>query len=469
MSKGIFPPKTAIITFGDSRDRVYERRYAIVVDQLGKISSSLKDHVEITLSESIRKVEDIARVLSMPQLQKAESVILHIPTWVLPNVVVMTANQIKRPLLVITNDLRDSAGMVGMLASAGGLDQVGLSHRRLVGDGLNSKIAKGLIAFCRAASVVARLKGKTYGLFGGRSLGMYTAIADPAQWQRQFGIDIEHIDQLEIIKRAEAVSEERIQKHLNWLETNIGLIEYDDKQRFTPVHLKKQIACYLATKDLIEENNFDFVGLKCQTELSDGYVLQCLSAALINDPYDADGSKKPIPLACEADCDGALTMMILHLLTQGQPTTLMDVKLFDTNPPLFAFGNCGGMATWFAANSDKPEENLAKVHLRPHIYGEAGGGATQYVAAPGEVTLARLCRKNGKYWMAIFSGEAVKREREDLRTVVWPWPYMFISAKIDVDDFLNTYGSNHMHVAKGNLVDELVMICGLLDIEAKVY
>ena len=109
------------------------------------------------------------------------------------------------------------------------------------------------------------------------------------------------------------------------------------------------------------------------------------------------------------------------------------------------------------------------MHLRPHIYGEAGGGATQYVAAPGEVTLARLCRKNGKYWMAIFTGEAIKREREDLREVVWPWAYMFISTKINIDDFLGTFGSNHMHVAKGNLVDELVQICSLLEIEAKVY
>ena len=71
--------------------------------------------------------------------------------------------------------------------------------------------------------------------------------------------------------------------------------------------------------------------------------------------------------------------------------------------------------------------------------------------------------------MAIFLGEIVKRERESLREVVWPWPYMFVSAEIDIDDFLNTFASNHMHVAKGNLVEELKQICHLLAIEAKIY
>ena len=57
------------------------------------------------------------------------------------------------------------------------------------------------MAFLRAASAVNRLRGKTYGLFGGRSMGMYTAVPALDQWRREFGVDIEHIDQWEIVRR----------------------------------------------------------------------------------------------------------------------------------------------------------------------------------------------------------------------------------------------------------------------------
>lgn len=467
-TKLTMPPRTAVITFEDSREMVYQRRHGLVMEELSKILSALESRVEVTLNTSIREVDDIAKVLAMPGFLQSESVILHIPTWVLPNLVVMTANQVSRPLLVITNERLDSAGIVGMLASAGGLDEVGLQHKRLVGEGSNPVIAEKLVQFCRAASVVRRLRGTSFGLIGGRSLGMYSATADTAQWQRQFGVDIEHFDQLEIVRRAEAADPERVKIHLKWLQDRVGLIEFNDNS-FTPAHLEKQIRCYIGAKDLIAERKIDFAGIKCQTELSDGYVLQCLSAALLNDPYDAEGIKNPVPVACESDCDGALTMMLIHLLTQGQPTALMDIKLYDRAAGLFSFSNCGGMATWMAARSDVPENNLQHVHMRAHIFGAAGGGTTQYVSAPGQVTLARICRNNGRYWMGIVSGEAVRMDRETLRRVVWPWPHMFVSTHIDLDEFFNSFASNHMHVAYGDYAKELVEIASLLGMDAKVY
>ena len=43
------------------------------------------------------------------------------------------------------------------------------------------------------------------GLFGGRSLGIDTGTFDPMQWRSQFGVDVTHIDQLEIVRRADLV------------------------------------------------------------------------------------------------------------------------------------------------------------------------------------------------------------------------------------------------------------------------
>ena len=60
------------------------------------------------------------------------------------------------------------------------------------------------------------------------------------------------------------------------------------------------------------EKNYSFMGVKCQQDMSDHFVLQCLGVALLNNDYDADGDKKPVPTSCECDSDGALTMFLLN-------------------------------------------------------------------------------------------------------------------------------------------------------------
>jgi len=80
------------------------------------------------------------------------------------------------------------------------------------------------LTFCRAAHVVNTLKGQTFGLFGGRSFGMNTATAVPLQWQKIFGVDVEHIDQLEIIRGASQVSHNKVETAFKWLTKNVGRI-----------------------------------------------------------------------------------------------------------------------------------------------------------------------------------------------------------------------------------------------------
>lgn len=38
-------------------------------------------------------------------------------------------------------------------------------------------------------------------------MGMYHATVDPRQWQAEFGVDIEHVDQFDIVRCAQIVEE----------------------------------------------------------------------------------------------------------------------------------------------------------------------------------------------------------------------------------------------------------------------
>ena len=140
-------------------------------------------------------------------------------------------------------------------------------------------MAMKLLPFIRAASAVSQLKGQVFGMFGGRSLGIDTGSIDPMQWRKQFGVDVEHFDQLEIIRRAEMIGGEPEKKIVSWLEEKSASVHYDDA-KLTQEKLGFQSRCYLATRQIIDEFDLDFVAIKCMPDLTNHYIPQCISAAL---------------------------------------------------------------------------------------------------------------------------------------------------------------------------------------------
>lgn len=281
---------------------------------------------------------------------------------------------------------------------------------------------------------------------------------------RVFGVDVEHVGEVEIIRRASEMSDEEVKPGVEWLEQKCKGIFYDGES-LTKDTLTFQLKCYLATKELSKEHSLDFVGVKCHYDLSEHYVTQCMSCALFNDPYDWTGPKEPIPFACEADSDGALTMQILRLLT-GQPTLLTDIRHFDRETGLYVFCNCGAQATWLANRSANADENLAKVSLYPTISKyRAGGAHLQFVAAPGQVTFARLFRTPERYEMAIFRGELVSMPLEVLKRTCWEWPHAFAQIPIEPENLFGSYHANHTHFVYGDWQSELVKLCDLLGIK----
>lgn len=147
----------------------------------------------------------------------------------------------------------------------------------MAGDVKEREVLEKIVTFACCAKVVNRLNGQKYGLLGGRSLGMYSSTVSMQDWQEKFGIDVEHIDQLEIVRRAEEVDEEQVEKAFAWLTEHVGKIQYNGTS-FTPEKLKTQIRHYEATKKIIEENQLDFIGVKCHYEMSRHYCTECLSA-----------------------------------------------------------------------------------------------------------------------------------------------------------------------------------------------
>jgi L-fucose isomerase len=359
-----------------------------------------------------------------------------------------------------------------MLAAAGTLDQLNRRHTRVWGQIEDPPVLAKVMSFVRSAGALALLRGQTYGLFGGRPLGMYTAVANLDEWQKLFGIDVEHIEQQDIVESASHVDAQRVEHALEWLEQHVGSIRYDGKA-LTPEKLKLQIRSYYAYREIIASRRLDFVGTKAHGDLTDHFVTVDVAEAFLNDPYDWDGPHEPIVAATEADMDGALTMQIFKLLAH-KPVLFADVRHYDRSDDVWYLSNSGTHATYFAGASDDPVVNLKNVTFYPEVsYYPAGGASVHHFAAPGRVTLARLARKNGQYRMAIVPGEFVEFPREISlakgATCTPEWPIAFTRLQCTADDFLATYPCNHIHGCYGDLEKELLQIAALLGIEARVY
>ena len=462
--------KIGILGFSDGEPEVHEQLKDFVQAQLETISATLKNTGQVEVIEGNKLINSVssAKEEALKLLSKdVDGVIFSYGVFSFPNFSAVAANNISKPILLAANLNPDWPGMVAMLASGGALHHLGIEHFRVAGDVKEKAVLDKILTFCRCAKVVSRLNGSTYGLVGGRSLGMYSATVSMQHWQDKFGIDIEHIDQSEIVRIAETIPDSQVEKAFKWLNDNIGKIVYDGN-RLTEEKLKTQIRHYEATKKIATDRNLDFIGVKCHYEMSRNYCTQCLSAAFINDPYDWDGPKDPMVFACEADSDAALTMQILKLLT-GSPVAFMDVRHYDPDYKVMVFCNCGSQSTYYAGLSDNPKENLKNVTLYPCLEIYSGGGAhVNFMTKAGVATIARLNRYRDDYRMTIIPVEFVEVPKEKMAETTKEWPHVFAKLPFDYRIFLEKFDSNHCHGVYGDHTEELKIICKMLGIKIEL-
>jgi len=343
-------PLIALATVIETREDFRRMRLNYVREELTALGW-LRESAAVLESEPLGGAEQTRAFARKAREAEAQALIVHVPVWTDPILTIKLHNLLELPLLLLGNGRPETSSTVGLLGAGGALGQIGIPHQRVF-DHRAPVEQRRVLAFIRAAVAAGALKGQTLGMFGGRSLGIATASADPAQWQQLFGIDIEPRDQLEIIESAGRLPADEVQRHMQWLCERVGEVRYGGS--FTRAGLERQLRSYLATRQLAVREGFDFVGVKCQPELSDGYASQCVSHLLMNSLADADGDKPSIVHACEADADGALSMQILKHLSGGRPTALLDIRCREADDGVWTLANCGAIPSTFAATQEDP-------------------------------------------------------------------------------------------------------------------
>jgi L-fucose isomerase-like protein len=154
----------------------------------------------------------------------------------------------------------------------------------------------------------------------------------------------------------------------------------------------------------------------------------------------------------------------------GTPVLFANVRHYHADRDVWDLCNSGQHATWFAARSDDPAENMRHVHLYPEeFFFPAGGAAVHHLAAEGDFTFARLTRHDGHYRMHVLRGSFVRFDdetNEDLmRQSTYAWPHAFAKMDAEAEEILSRYGSNHIHAIPGDHVEELRVVCDILGMD----
>lgn len=453
-------PKAGFIVFGVHKDGLKDPMGTPFIDDsiIEKSKLALKNQgVEMAEHDVViaSKAEAKAALKKMKNDDGVDCVILFSGTWVWSAHLIGAIRDFAasgKAILLWTHPGSQGWRPVGGLVMHGALLEVGIPHKFVYGSSDDPEEIRQIVSYCKAASMKSFLNMSTIGTFGGRGMGQTCGAADPSQWMRIFGIDIDSRDTAELIKRAESISKDKIQALEPRLRQLFGKIPEND------IVNERSIRLYLALKEIVSEEGFDFYTIQSFPGLGDNYAATCFAQSMMLE----DG----IGASTLGDFNTALTVLLLTKLSRERvyygdlqhiDKAGNEIKIIGDGaiPPSLA-GKVGPAG--FAEHGIPTE-------------GEAGGLSVQLVCKAGEGVLARLGRVNGEFRMVItrctiFEPPADQIEARRNECGIPFWPHGFITVHCNIDTLIKNWTNEYACLGYGSeLYQELIDFCELTGIK----
>ena len=341
---------------------------------------------------------------------------------------------------------------VGGLVMHGGLLEIGVPHKFVYGEADDPESILKISSYARAAHLKNSLNMSTLGTFGGRGMGQTCGVADPSQWMRMFGIDIDSRDTNELIRTAEAVSNQEILA----LEPRLKKLFGSAPEK--SVVNERSIRLYLAIKRLVEKENFDFYTIQSFPGLGDDYSATCFAQSMmLEDGYGT---------STLGDFNTALTVWLLTKLSKER-VYYGDLQHIDKKKKEIKIIGDGACPPSLASK-------LGPAGFSEHgipTEGEAGGLSVKLISKVGEGILARLGRVNGQFQMVITRGTIFEPPKNQIgrrlnECGIPFWPHGFVTAHCDIEKMLASWTNEYACLGYGaELYPALIDFCHLTGIE----
>lgn len=406
-----------------------------------------------TVIASKREAAEALR--KMKQDDRVDAVLLFSGTWVWAAHMVAAVRDFAasgKAIVLWTHPRSQGWRPVGGLVLHGGLLEIGVAHRFVYGDIQEADTIPRIVSYARAAHLKNAMNLSTIGAFGGRGMGQTCGAADPSQWMRMFGVDIDSRDTTELIRTAEHISEAQLQVLRPRLEKLFGTAP-----EANPVN-ERSMRLYLALKEIVERERYLFYTIQSYPGLADDYAATCFAQSMMLE--DGHGA------STLGDFNTGLTVFLLTRLSKERiyygdlqhiDRKTREIKIIGDGacPPSLA----GKLGPAGFAEHGIPTE------------GGAGGLSVRLICKPGEGVLARLGRVNGELQMVITrasisepSPEEVQRRLDECGIPFWP--HAFVTAHCDIDTLLQHWTNEYACLGYGeDLYPALADFCELTGIK----
>lgn len=480
-------PTVAILTFTDAREegissQAVERLLRAkqgelagflreagleVIDPLGSLRGPDSPWYGL---RSLREIDQVVRSL---QAREVDAVVVGAWTWSPPMFIKEFIRKYPRPLAYYTENDPMSGNLSQLAATCSSLmdwspNLFARRHERNFGN------RDELVAWARGAAAFSRMRESALMLWGGSYAVKMDQLQDDFTRLKSFLIrEVLLEDQYLLISRAERIRQRepaRIRGFLDWIQARGLTVTYDPKM-VTAEALEKQTALLLAARDRLgelEEENIRGVSIKCQHEIYSEYgVNACMLPAFLPFGENEQGPQRIYPTVCEGDTKGLLTGMLLHAINPGVPPAFGD--LVSVGDDHIEFANCGAGSLFWAANSLEAGKAFAGVRAVANIHGNTGAAFAYFGVPSPAVTVARLTRIDGEYWMQLGAGRELdaraflsrKLGDQEPAHLGGTWGKVVVDLGVKADAFVKAIGANHLHATLGDVTGAIAAACRL--------
>lgn len=401
------------------------------------------------------KEESRSALKKMKSDDRIDMVVLFSGTWVWAAHMVAAIRDFVasgKSVLIWTHPGSQGWRPVGGLVLHGGLLEIGVPHKFVYGEADDADTILKIVSYARAAHLKNLLNTSTIGTFGGRGMGQTCGVADPSQWMRMFGIDIDSRDTTELIRAAEKISGREISNFQPRLKKLFGAAPEHN------VVNERSIRLYLAIKKLVRKENFDFYTIQSFPGLGDNYSATCFAQSMmLEDGYGT---------STLGDFNTALTVWLLTKLSK-EPVYYGDLQHIDKKKKEIKIIGDGACPPSLACK-------LGPAGFSEHgipTEGEAGGLSVKLICKVGEGVLARLGRVNGAFEMVVTRASIFEPPKDQIKRRLNEcgipfWPHGFVTAHCDVDRMLEHWTNEYACLGYGaDLYPALVDFCELTGIK----
>ncbi len=454
-------PRVGFIVYGVHKDGLLDPMGNPFIDDrlVGSAKMALqKAGLELIGHDVILATKQEARdcFRKFKAMDDLDAVVLYSGTWVWAAHLVAALRDFGmtgKGIILWTNPGSQGWRPVGGLVMHGALKEIGLPHRFVYGSYDDPKAIERIAAYCRASHERNRLNMSTIGVFGGRGMGQSCGVADPSQWMKVFGVDIDSRDTTDLIRTASGVTDQELSDARQRIQ---GLFRDPIPQGEVA---DRSIRLYLALKKLVAREGFDWYTIQSFPGLGDEYSATCFAQSMMLE----DG----IGASTLSDFNTAMTVKLLTDLS-GERVYYGDLQHIDKAKKEIKIIGDGACPPSLAG---KLEPAGFAEHGIP-TEGQAGGLSVKLVCKAGEGVLARLGRNDGQFEMVltrctVFEPPAEQLEARRNECGIPFWPHAFVTTHCDMDALVEAWNNEYACLGYGaQLYEDLLAFCELTGVKA---